>query len=159
MDNITIYCHNNESIEYSKNRFLAFTQSFVDDEVIIPQSKEDVIIFLNFLDTHVIPVMKPDHNKEKTIALLDNAQYCNLKPHLIPGKHFLIDLIYENMENEFGVKFSYLCDFVEETNMDLYDYNFCKFVIYQWSLFLTYGMFMDNSIIKKQQIEKIIKLM
>lgn len=57
---ITIYCHDNESIKYSKDRFLMFTQSF-EDEIIIPQSKENVLIFLKFLDTYIIPTMRPDH--------------------------------------------------------------------------------------------------
>lgn len=100
--------------------------------------------------------MRPDHDAEKIIRLLDNAQYCGLKEDCIPGKHFLIDLIYENMEKEFSVKFDYLSDFCKETNINMYDYNFCKFVVNHWKCFALYGLFINNVNMKKKQIAKIV---
>lgn len=159
MDNIKIYCQDGECIDYSKNRFMTFTQSFDDDELMIPHTKEMVIMFLTFLDTCKFPTIKPDDDKEIIKNLLDMAQFCNLQESEIPGKHYIIDLVYENMEKEFSLKFDYLCDFAQETGLLLYDYNFCKNVVTHWKEFLTYGMFMNNPTIKQQQIDKIAFLM
>ena len=158
MDNITIYCQDGESFAYSKGRLFMCGQSFEENEFMIPRPKEDVLLFLNFLDTLLLPTMKPDHDKEKILisTILDIAQYCGLKDGTVPGKCFLMDSIYENMEKEFNVTFTYLCDFADETNLNIYDYQFCKFVIQHWKLFLTYGLFMNNVTIKKKQIAKLL---
>lgn len=160
MDNVTIYCQNNDIIKCSKNRFVTFTQGIEEDALIIPQPKDTVIAFLTFLDTCSIPTLKPDdvYTKQTILSIINIAQFCNLKDRDIPGKLFLIDLVYENMENEFSVKFDFLIDFENETKINIYDYNFCKFVICYWKDILIYGMFMNNQSIKQKQIDKLLIL-
>jgi hypothetical protein len=160
MDNITIYCQNNETINYSKGRLFMCLKSLEEDIFSIPQAKEDVFMFLQFLDTTAIPIIKPDHNKEKQMVLtiLDIAQFCDLKESTVPGKCFLMDLIYENMEKEFSIDFSHLIDFAEETNINLYDYHVCKFIIHHLNLFSCYGL-INNVDLKQVHIAKIVSLM
>lgn len=161
MDNITIYCQNNETIDYSKGRLLMCAKSLKEDIFSIPQPKEDVLMFLRFLDTNALPIIKPDQDKEKQMVLrvLDIAQFCDLKESTVPGKCFLMDLIYENMETEFSIQFDYLIDFTKETNVNLYDYHVCKFIMHHWKLFSCYGIIINNVDLKQQHIAKIVSLM
>lgn len=163
MESVDIFCqideNNFETLQCSKNRLYKFTQSFLDDvPPIFPANKREVLLFLNFLDTHELPKMKLDQKQEKedVMKLLDIAQFCRLKKKEIPGQDFLIDMIYENLEDEFGVKFSCISDFSNEAQLDIYDYDVCKLIINKWRVFLPYNLFINDLTHKRKMVDCIL---
>lgn len=159
MEYINILCNGNETIRYSKKRFLKYTESFDEtSEIIIPANKEDVLLFIEFLDSEQVPVIKlngyfgDNRERQNTIKLLNVAQYCGLKKTTCPGSAFLLDIIYENLSKELNIEFQQLIKFCRDARMKFYDYDTCKFIINNWMGLSMYNMANDEQ--KKQVINE-----
>lgn len=140
MQNIIINCYDDqneyaENIEYSKHRFMFASNTFrnyIDEPIRIPSKKHSVELFLNFLDDYTVPdfdLKKENNSKDNIIQLLNVAQYCELPDNTIPGKNFLLDIVYEKILKAFDIQFKILDQFVRELELKLYDYNSCRTVL------------------------------
>jgi len=149
MENITINCYDDqneytEKIEYSKKRFIFASDTFrdcIDEPVQIPAKKQSVILFLNFLDDYTVPdldLMKDD-SKGNLIELINVAQFCGLPYHTVPGKNFLIDVVYEKILKALDIQFKIVDQFIGELELELYDYNSCRTVLQNISSFIFYN--------------------
>ena len=109
----------------------------------ISQTDENIRAFLAFLDYQEIPTLKldDDEGKRRLLELLDIAGKCMLKNSTIPGYYFLCDLIYEQIDNLYGIKIDYLMHAAERLYMELYSYDMCKLALYKWGTFKIYEIF------------------
>ena len=163
MQNIIINCYNDkneytEKIEYSKRRFMFASDTFrtyIDESIQIPAKKHSVELFLIFLDDYTIPNIDSIND---IIELLNVAQYCQLPQSTVPGKNFLIDIIYEKIMNRYDISFNVLSKFINEIGLEWSDYNSCRVVLQNMNSLIFYnfaGHSANPNKWRKEHIQKI----
>lgn len=104
MEPINIVCNDGETITYSKRRIDKFCAGLVQGQKQVPFSKDEVLIFLGYIDCNEIP----DKNEvDKLYKLLDVADYAGLSDDIVPGRFHLVDLIYEKLEEGLNFRYGY----------------------------------------------------
>lgn len=163
MQNIIINCYGDtneytEKLEYSKRRFMFASdtfRTFIDEPIQIPAKKNSVELFLNFLDDYTIPNIE---SVDDIIALLNVAQYCQLPQSHIPGKNFLIDVVYEKIMEKYDISSNILIKFIKEIGLVWSDYNSCRTILRNINSLIFYnfaGHSANPDKWRKQHIQKI----